>query len=332
MSTMKSSRAGVVLLIVGVFVAAWGLVGLLQVRSHAYSGYRIGWGARVSHVDPGGPAEEAGLEAGDRIVGVGDAPVESLWFRPSFSGIGAGETQLLEVERGEERVSVEVVWEELPGGHMRSQVVESLVTLAFLGFGLWALIAAPTSAGMILGLFGLAYGVANFDGPLFGLPEGFVDFVQGNLSLFYTVLLCHFLMVFPRKKALLRRAVVSWLLYLPFAFYFVVGLAAGVLYPALGAEHTLAAAITDSLYMLLALVALIHSWVVISRAELRNLGFYWVPLGLAVAIGPFLLLGLVGMVIEGFVMPGSEYLPLLGCAIPAGLALGVVRGARSKEA
>ena len=332
MSTRKPSRVGVVLLIVGVCVAVWGLVGLLQVRDGAFSGYRIGWGARVSHVDPGGPAEGAGLEAGDRIVGVGGAPIENLWIRPSFGGIGAGETQVLEVERGEERVSVEIVWEDLPDGYMRSQIVETLVTLAFLGFGLWALLAAPSSAGLLLGVFGLAYGVANFGGPPLGLPEGIVDFIQGNLSLFYTVLLFHFLMIFPKRKALLRRPAMSWLLYLPFLFYLAMGLAAGVLYPALGAEYTLAAGITDSLYMLLALVALIHSWVVIPRAELRDLGFYWIPLGLAVAIGPFIVLGLVGMVVSGFTMPGSDYLPLLGVAIPAGLALGVVRGARSEEA
>ena len=332
MSAMKSSRVGFVLLIVGMLVAVWGLVGLLQVRSQAFSGYRIGSGARVIDVDPGGPAQEAGLEAGDRIVGVGGAPVDNLWIRPSFGGIGAGETQALEVERGEERVSVEIVWEEPPDGYMRSQVVETLVTLAFLGFGLWALLAAPSTAGFLLGVFGLAHGVANFDGPLLGLPEGIVHFVQGNLSLFNTVLLFHFLMVFPKRKALLRPPVMSWLLYLPFVLYLAVGLAAGALYPALGAEHFLAAGITDSLYMFLALVALIHSWVVISRAELRDLGFYWVPLGLAVAIGPFILLGLIGLVLPDFSMPGSEYLPLLGGAIPAGLALGVVRGARSQGA
>ena len=159
-----------------------------------------------------------------------------------------------------------------------------------------------------------------------------VDFVQSNLSLFYTVLLFHFLMVFPKSKTVLSRPVMSWLLYLPFALYLAMGFVAGVLYPALGAEYTLAAMITDSLYMLLALVALIHSWVVIPRAELRNLGFYWIPLGLAVSFGPFLVLGLIGLVMSGFTMPGSDYLPLLGVAIPAGLALGVVKGARSEEA
>jgi hypothetical protein len=90
--------------------------------------------------------------------------------------------------------------------------------------------------------------------------------------------------------------------------------------------------VIDLLYMALALVALGHSWISLSRDERRASGFYWIPLGLAVAIGPFLVIALIGLAVPGFSVPGQDYLVPLGAAIPIGMALAVIKGARAGAA
>lgn len=212
-----------------------------------------------------------------------------------------------------------------------SGVLEGLVTLAFVGAGLWALFLMQTSGACLLAILGVSYGVVNFDGPIPGLLEGTAGFVRGHLGLFYVAVLLHFLMVVPRPKQVLRRRAAVWLLYLPFLIFLAFGVV-DQLSPAVHDQYMTTQWVIDLLYMALALVALGHSWFSLSRSERRASGFYWIPLGLVVAIGPFIVLALGGMVMPEFSMPGQAYMALLGVAIPIGMALAVVRGAWSSPA
>jgi hypothetical protein len=310
--------------LVGGVVCLWGILGLTQARNWGRAGYDTRWGAEVVRVEPGGPADAAGLEEGDRIVRVGGAPIENPWLSPSLGRVGVGGVQTLQVKRRGETMVVDVTWGPLAAVQVRALFVDGLVVLSFLGCGLWALLVTGTRAGLLLAVFGLCYGVANFRGPGLGLPDGAVAFVQSNLSLFYTALLCHFLMIFPKPKGVFRRPMAGWILFIPFLVFLIFGFVEWLSFPALLDEYATTAMLTDLLYMLLALTALIHSWISLSRSERRKSGFYWIPLGLAVAIGPFILLGLIGMVVPNFTSPGEKYLPVLGAVIPAGLALAVV--------
>lgn len=326
MNDKLPAEQGTLLLIIGVLVGLWGVFGLIQARHSGQGGYSLNSEMAVTEVASGGPADAAGLEVGDWIVSVSAASAEGLWKKPYAGGVGVGETQALVVEREGERVSLEILWTEPANGFLRDRIVRDLVTLAFLSFGLWALLSTQTQVGLLLALFGLAYGAANFSGPNLGLPWAAIGFVQNHLSFFVSVLLAHFLMVYPRPKGILRRRLSIWLFYLPFLLFLTLGLMEGFMYPSFRAEHAFWTMVTDLFYMLIALVALILSWVTTSRADLRDSGFYWIPLGLAVAIGPFIVLRLIGMAVPEFSMPGSEFLPLLGVLIPGGLALAVVRG------
>lgn len=211
--------------------------------------------------------------------------------------------------------------EDVPAG-----VLNGLVTLAFVGAGVWALYVAPTTGACLLALLGVAYGVANFDAVLAGFGDA-AAFVRPILGLFYVAVLLHFLMVVPRPKRLLGRRGALWMLYLPFLVFLALG-AMGRLSPSIHEQYQLAQTVIDMLYMALALVALGHSWFSLSRDERRASGFTWIPLGLVVAIGPFLVLALVGMAVPGFSLPGQEFMVLLGAAIPVGMALAVVQGDR----
>jgi len=207
-------------------------------------------------------------------------------------------------------------------------VLDGLVTLAFVGAGLWAIFRVRSTGACLLALLGVSYGLANFDNILsiFVALGGAADVVRATLGLFYAAVLVHFLMVVPRPKRMLHRPAAVWLLYLPFLTFLIFSVAEGFV-PRLRDRHLPVLTVVDMLYMALALVALGHSWFSLSRDERRASGFYWIPAGLLVAIGPFLALALVGLVAPAFSMPGQDYLVLLGTAIPIGMALAVVKGA-----
>jgi hypothetical protein len=325
---VKTGRIDVLVSVAGVLVAVWGVVGWVQARSTGHGGYGTALGARVVEVDEGGPASSAGLSVGDRIVEVDGSPVGTPWARPQRRHVRVGEVQVLAVETGGGSSTVEVSWAARGPERRRSSMVDFAVTVSFLGFGVWALLASSTGPGLVLAAFGLCYGLANFPAPGLGPLEDALGFVQYDLSLLTTVLLFHFFMVFPRPKTVAGRSVPAWLLYAPTLPFLLLGLAQWAIYPSGVDGYETVMIVTDLLYLALALLALVHTWFTLSPSARRSTGFVLIPWGLLLAIGPLLVLGVVGLAVEGFTPPGAVYLPLLGAAIPGSMALAVVRGAR----
>jgi hypothetical protein len=80
--------------------------------------------------------------------------------------------------------------------------------------------------------------------------------------------------------------------------------------------------------LIFALGALLHSWLKSSRSELRDSGLRLVPLGIAIALAPYLVQFLVRVAASGFNLPGYTYYALLEVAIPLTMALAVMKHAR----
>jgi S1-C subfamily serine protease len=74
-------------------------------------------GYALGGVAPGGPAEKAGLKAGDRIVQLGKSKIENLSdFDLALRNFSPGETVEVTVIRGDDRVVVKVVLDKPRGG------------------------------------------------------------------------------------------------------------------------------------------------------------------------------------------------------------------------
>lgn len=65
--------------------------------------------ARISAVEPASPAAEAGFQAGDKVVAVGDTPIESFSELQRIVSAAAGEELAFTVERDGERLTLEAV-------------------------------------------------------------------------------------------------------------------------------------------------------------------------------------------------------------------------------
>ncbi len=309
-----------------VLVLAWGVLGVIQMRSTGQGGYSTGLGATVSRLEEKGPAERGGLAVGDRITVVDGVPVKNPWSRPDRHGLESGMQQSLSVDRAGMTRTAHVAWGPRSPAQWRSLLLDFAVTASFLGFGLWAYLASGTMPGFLLAVLGLCYGVANSRGLDAGFPDSGIGFIQQNLSVFYTGILAHLLMVYPRPKRIRGRSIPGWVVYAAFLPFLAFGAAEWRIFPAFLDQYRAVGAYTDLLYMVLCLAALVHTWIVLPRDERRSTGFDRVLWGLAIAFGPFLILGLLGAVLPNFVLPGTEYLVLLGGVIPGSLAVAVVTG------
>jgi len=78
-------------------------------------GIKPGRGVLVSDVQPGTPAEKAGLQSGDVILELNGTPVKSFHrFRNKISAFGTGTTVELKVLREDKKMEISVTLDELP--------------------------------------------------------------------------------------------------------------------------------------------------------------------------------------------------------------------------
>lgn len=84
-------------------------------------------GIIVSEVTPGGPADLAGVTAGDVIVELDGRPVESVpWFRNEVASLDPGDPVALLVSRSGRRTTIRAEAGELPGGGSAAGAAESI--------------------------------------------------------------------------------------------------------------------------------------------------------------------------------------------------------------
>ena len=309
------------------------VVGALQVREQVYRGYRsIDEGVIVS-VDPGGPADRAGLRVGDRLIridGIAAGDTKALEARPR---VRPGHPQSIIVDRGGSTVETQLVLAGLPPLGVVAYLASGLTGLSFLAFGLWAYLHAPRRTSRLLALAGIGLGAAFTEQPYVASP--FASALQESglivAGVFGFAALLHFTLVFPEKTRILGRRSTLPAIYAPAAIASVGRLAAtlvqrgepgGVV--ALTTTWSLVLVLT---YFLLAVVALIRSCFRATPFERAASGLNVLVACLVLGLAPMIPTA-VYLVAPGVVFPGSDYYDLTWVLIPFALARATVLQAR----
>jgi len=309
------------------------VVGALQVREQVYRGYRsIDEGVIVS-VDPGGPADRAGLRVGDRLIridGIAAGDTKALEARPR---VRPGHPQSIIVDRGGSTVETQLILAGLPPMGVVAYLASGLTGLSFLAFGLWAYLHAPRRTSRLLALAGIGLGALFTEQPY--VPSPFVGALQESgliaAGVFGFAALLHFTLVFPEKTRILGRRSTLPAIYAPAAIASAGRLAAtlvqrgepgGVV--ALTTTWSLVLVLT---YFLLAVVALIRSYFRATPFERAASGLNVLVACLVLGLAPMIPTA-VYLVAPGVVFPGSDYYDLTWVLIPFALARATVLQAR----
>lgn len=336
MASLPSHRPTV--LLTAVLITLWALAGFIVNRNQGFSDAFYGPDYVVPGVIPGGPGEVAGFRAGDRVVTVEHIPVEGLGMQsrwPRALTPRVGQSQRIVVDRGGELVTLDVTYGPTPRSVIMLRLGGALVGLAFLWSGVWALFTAGSLHAQKLAAIGLAAGIGMLGmGPNLGRLNGVVGHISFAALILWAAFLLRFFLTYPTTKrpgasTMTTRIIYGlWVLFLPLL---VVEL---MVHPTLYHTYGGPGYLLMLTYLILALLAVVHTWVTTPRAELARSGMSIVLIGLAIGLVP----ALVGFVdwafLRDFDIPTSIYWPMLIAVIPLAMALGVRReaqGVRSKE-
>lgn len=310
------------LLAAAVLLSLWGIAGLLTDRA-GYTDALYEPDYTIAHVPQGGVLDEAGFQVGDSVVAVEGIPVEELGMYsrwPRSLSRRPGEALHLVASRDGTLVEGSVVARERPRIVAISRAWAYLMGSAFLWLGIWALFTVPSVHAGRLALVGLAAGL-NLPGPNLGIFNGFRDHIHLLGGLLWLALFLHFLLLFPRSRALARSRWVG-VLYLPLV----------VLVGCLGAElllhprlyHTFGSftGVLSMIYLVGILGSLVAgAWTY--RRELGGTGMGIMLAGWAVALLPNAVAVAGWFIPPGYDTAGQAYFPLLAVAIPVATVFAV---------
>jgi len=331
MNSTPSGRRKAVFLTAAVILTVGGVVGVFG-SSVGYTDALFEPDYTIFYAPPEGPLAEAGFQSGDSVISVEGIPVVELGMYsrwPKSLSRAPGESLTMVVEREGQMVTGEIVYRDPPPSSWKMQFGALLVFLSFLWAGVWAVLTIPSAHAARLAALGLAAGLA-VPTPYMGSWNGLSEHVHMAAMVLWTLLLLRFFLFFPKPKRLAQAHLSTLLVYAPWV----------ILLGCLGAEliyhprfyHTFGGytGLLMFVYLVLAVAALVHSWVKTPGGELWASGLSSVLFGMGIGVGGVILWAVDSLVLQAFDIPGSNWAPVLFGVIPIGMALGV-RKATSRE-
>ncbi len=311
-----------------VAVLVLGLIGSGEIFNRAY----LGMTARnlhVVHVEPGGPADAAGLLAGDTLTEVDGIPRHALVMaRLRLRGARAGQTLELGVQRGDQTPRAVTLRGAAPP---RSEVIWRFL-MGFAGFGsliLGAFVAYRRPEKLTLVFFCITLAIAFFlrEHPRITWPPLHYahELVYSSFQWFLPAWLLHFFLLFPKEIASRRT---QWLIYLPAicltgVWQIVHGLGDPVRAVAREELHLTVSVVYFILYTAISLGLFIRAFRRAESAETRarlRVALWATGLGLAPTLGA----SIIAQLVES-PPPSLRYSLLAWVLMPAGFAYAAFR-------
>ncbi len=317
----------------------WGLWGLMDLGNSPNGGFDWERSSVVIGVEPGGPADQAGLMEGDRILTLGGIPPGDLGTLQRQPRTEIGGTRVLVVERTDQTTGVttteniEITYSRLPTSERTFDIVGGVIGLVFLVSGMLVFLKAPSTPSLLFAIIGFgfagmllpspyigSYGLRTFTATIF-----FVAFLTAFASLL------HLLLIFPIRKRVMEKKHAGQLIYLPVAAFTLLGIINFIAEPPADGFLRIAGAFVLGLiflgYLVLSMVALIHSLVTASPQERAEKGLNFLLAGVSIGLLPLTFMMVAGMFVRTDLLPGSDFLFLTLVLIPISFALALLKGA-----
>ena len=163
-------------------------------------------GAEVIAVLPGGPGEESGIAAGDRLAGA-SAAMDAL--RGPLAGARPGQPLALERERAGKRTPVRLVPVPLPAGERRMMVALLMLAAGFVLLGGWVWSERRDRLTLPFHLLCLAFAVLLAPQPRLSWPPAVAahEVFYTLATLLLPALCVHFFALFPDPRSSSQRLV-----------------------------------------------------------------------------------------------------------------------------
>ncbi len=330
--TYPSRRTAHLLLAAATILTVSGLLGVFG-NNAGYTDALFEPDYTIAYVPSDGPLAEAGFQPGDSVISVEGIPVVDLGMYsrwPRSLARAPGESLTMMVERDGQRVTGEIVYREPPPTAWKLQFGSLLVFLSFLWAGVWVFLTVPSVHATRMATMGLVVGLA-MPALDMGSWNGIKEHIHLAAMVLWTLLLLQFFLSFPKPKKLSQGVLAKVVLYAPWVILLGCLVLELIFHPRF--YHTFGSytGLLMFTYLILAVAALVHSWVTTPGEEVKASGLGRILAGFAIGVGGVLLWAVDALLLQGFDIPGSNWAPVLFGVIPMGMALGVRKAALWEE-
>ena len=327
MDTQDFSKYKTLFIVMAIIIALLEIPGALDLRNVPYSGYWTDGNNTVIRVFPNSPAEKAGFKVGDVMLkngGIDVKDTKAFMHRPRAK---VGETRTYEFDRDGETVNLDLVFAGLPAKNVVLSFAGTIIGFCFLIFGLWAYLKVQTKATTLLAAVGICLGLNFVDIPYIAAYTWRLIFasITSIFVIFSLAFLLHFMMVFPKAKAMLAKKSIKILLYIPPLLIALFVLFLIIIQPestsGLNTFWNILFGVFVAGYLGLTAVALIHSYVKATAEERIVHGLNFMFYGTIIGLAPVIISAIIGIIAPKLVLPGVEFYFLTMVLIPISLAL-----------
>lgn len=334
MGAPVSPKRTVLLLVNAVLVllAAWNL---LDLRRQPFVGYQEEPSHRITRIDAGSPAQQAGLAVGDQLVSVGGVAVTDTRAEMRRGRPGIGESRPIEVQRAGQPVTATLTYSGLPAKQWTNGALTLLVGLCFGLFGLMSFLRSGSRQSLLFAAAAACFGYL-FVGPpylaAYATRTVLLATVMPVVSLGFAALL-HFLLGFPKPRPFLSRPGAMTILYAPAAAISLLWLYLFTVQP--DSTSGMNTFVQICFTVILGGYALVSAWVMArtylraSDAERSASGLNLMLLGVIVGFVPLIIMLLMYAVAPTVNLPGGDYYFLCMVAIPVTFATALARHERA---
>lgn len=332
--TTKYSRYKTLFSVLAVALLIWGALGALEITRTPYDGYTLSPDNVVTQVREGSPAAAAGLRAGDQVTKVDNRPVESVagFYERGRPAIGSQGSVTVRRDGAEQTLTF--TYAERPQADILATSGAGVLTgLAFLLLGLLVYLKKPTRLSTLFCALSLMLALLFLPTPYIASAE-LRRVVFAVISLVVGVMLAtllYYCLNFPRAKEVLTSR--PWLRQAIFVVAPLVGALLALLNltaPDISAGNSMLLSVLIGVvyggYLLLSVIAVLHSYVKAGAAERGASGLTAMLLGLLVGFGPLLISIIYHTVLpRAGDLPGERFWGLTSVAVPIGLALALMK-------
>lgn len=321
MSTTNQNY-NLILIILGVLFAVWGIFGMMDAKNYTYDGFSTDGNNTVTEVEANGPAEAVGVQVGDVIKSYEGISIENNKELSNLERTKIGETRNYVMDRDGEEISIDLTYAAQPQKDKTLNIIGFIIGLLFIFIGLYANARFKNALGFAFGVFTVFLGFNFFGGPYLG--PGTLGQIVGALGLTIVLLSFGFLVLYmfrypPESKVLSSKNGIIWW-FVPaiivIVFFWVVILFQPDGTSMLNTTVRLLIGAFVILYFGTALVTLIRKYSKATPEERKSSGLNLMLIGTILGLVPILLLIIIDTINPKLVIPGNDYIWITLIFIP----------------
>lgn len=315
MNEQKSSYSPL-LYVAGIVFIIWGVLGLMDAKNYVTAGFQSDDNNAIVNIEPGSPAEAAGMQLGDIIKTSGGIEINNNKELSKRDRPAAGDVRDYVVDRDGSDVTIQLTFTELSDKDKSLNMVAFVIGLLFVLLGLWAYHKHKSTLSYGFTVFSICFGFIFFNGP--HIEPGMLRNLINSLSVTIVVLSFAFLLSYMLKYP--PKSKHQKLLYLPAILAVLMIWALIFIQPDGSGTINMVIRLFFGgviiFYFLSSLITLIRKYLRSSKEDRASKGLNMMLLGAIVGLLPILIYFTASTLSPGIDLPGNDYVFITFLAIP----------------